>query len=141
MTFDELLTLVSSAKAAKLCVDSRLLKAGDIFIAIKGTSYDGHDFINQALEAGAEYIVCQKPCPCKNPEIITVEDSSMAAAIESILTFISSEAAATVFDFATVFSAPESNSAETVRMSLDEPAKVEMPSAMSLIIELKFLFI
>ncbi len=60
MTFGELLNLVSSDKMPGICVDSRLVEAGDIFVAAKGTVYDGHDFIDQAVANGAKYIVCQQ---------------------------------------------------------------------------------
>jgi UDP-N-acetylmuramoyl-L-alanyl-D-glutamate--2,6-diaminopimelate ligase len=60
MTFDKLLNLVSSDKAPGTCIDSRLVKDGDIFVAVKGTVCDGHDFIDQALANGAKYIVCQQ---------------------------------------------------------------------------------
>jgi UDP-N-acetylmuramoyl-L-alanyl-D-glutamate--2,6-diaminopimelate ligase len=79
MTFDELINLVSSGNAPGLCVDSRLVKAGDIFVAVKGTVYDGHDFIDKALDAGAKYIVCQQRY--SQYEIIIVDDSAKAAAL------------------------------------------------------------
>ena len=60
MTFNELLALVSSDKPPCLCIDSRLVRPGNIFVAIKGTVYDGHDFIDQAVANGAKYIVCQQ---------------------------------------------------------------------------------
>lgn len=86
MTFSELLNLVSSDKVPGICVDSRLIEAGDIFVAVKGTVYDGHDFIDQAVANGAKYIVCRQ---CKAPhdlratshEIIIVDDSAEAAAL------------------------------------------------------------
>jgi UDP-N-acetylmuramoyl-L-alanyl-D-glutamate--2,6-diaminopimelate ligase len=86
MTFGELLNLVSSGKMLSICVDSRLVKAGDIFVAIEGTVYDGHDFIDQALANGAKYIVCQgcKAAHDLRPtghEIIIVDDFAEAAAI------------------------------------------------------------
>jgi len=90
MTFAQLLILVSSDSAPSLCVDSRLVKAGDIFIAIKGNTYDGHDFIAQALGKGAKYIVCQKHNSRKNAryaihntqyETIVVDDTTKSAAI------------------------------------------------------------
>lgn len=34
-------------------IDSRTVAPGDLFIAIKGDSFDGHDFVAAALEAGA----------------------------------------------------------------------------------------
>ena len=86
MTFDELLALVSSPDAPGLCLDSRLVKAGDIFVAVKGTVHNGCDFIDQAVANGAKYIVCQKrytQYAIRNTqyEIIVVENSAKAAAI------------------------------------------------------------
>lgn len=34
-------------------IDSRSLHAGDLFIALQGDRFDGHDYVNQALENGA----------------------------------------------------------------------------------------
>ncbi len=81
MTLNELIKFVSSHKTPNICIDSRSVKAGDIFVAVKGTVYDGHNFINQAVANGAEYIVCEKSCRCDGPKTITVDDSSKAAAI------------------------------------------------------------
>ncbi|MFZ0035383.1 MAG: UDP-N-acetylmuramoyl-L-alanyl-D-glutamate--2,6-diaminopimelate ligase [Sedimentisphaerales bacterium] len=81
MNFDELLKLVSSDKAPRIRVDSRLVKAGDIFIAIDGAVCDGHDFIDQAVVNGAEYLVCERPYRREGLEIISVDDSSKAAAV------------------------------------------------------------
>lgn len=41
-----------SAKAVKLCTDSRALKRGQIFWALKGENFNGHDFANQAFTQG-----------------------------------------------------------------------------------------
>ncbi|MHC4738400.1 MAG: Mur ligase family protein, partial [Planctomycetota bacterium] len=84
MTFDELVNLVSlkgSAERPQVRIDSRLVKEGDIFAAIKGTAYDGHDFIEQAVSSGAKYIVSQQAVDCKDAEVIVVEDSAKAAAV------------------------------------------------------------
>jgi UDP-N-acetylmuramoyl-L-alanyl-D-glutamate--2,6-diaminopimelate ligase len=42
-----------------LAYDSRQVKPGDLFVAIKGLTVDGHDFIPQALERGAVAVVVQ----------------------------------------------------------------------------------
>ena len=84
MVFDELLNLVSSDEAPGLYVDSRLIEPGGVFIAVKGTSYDGHDFIEQAVANGAEYVVCQAAPGrgrSEHAELIIVEDSAQAAAV------------------------------------------------------------
>ncbi len=39
--------------------DSREVKAGSMFFAVKGTRVDGHSFINQVIEKGAIAIVCE----------------------------------------------------------------------------------
>jgi len=80
MTFDELLNLVYLDKAIGIRLDSRLVRDGDIFVAVKGTLCDGHDFISQAISNGARYIVCERPCNYEGSQIIVVDDSPRAAA-------------------------------------------------------------
>lgn len=40
-------------------VDSRLVQKNDIFIALKGISSDGHDYIEQAIKNGAKEIIAE----------------------------------------------------------------------------------
>ncbi len=40
--------------------DSRKVKPGDTFIAIRNVSRDGHDYIEAAIEAGATKIICEE---------------------------------------------------------------------------------
>jgi len=86
MTFDTLLNLVSSDKAPRVCVDSRLVQDGDVFVAVAGSVYDGHDFIAQAVAKGAKYVVAEKHDrnighQASSVEVVTVEDSAQAAAL------------------------------------------------------------
>lgn len=81
MDFNTLLELVRGKDAPRLCIDSRLVQPGDCFIAIPGTNFDGHDFIPQALSAGAEYIVAQRPVNCGSAQLTAVPDTTQAAAI------------------------------------------------------------
>ncbi len=60
--------------------DNRQLKQGDIFIAIKGFSTDGHKYIRNALERGASCIIFQDECPAEAVGI-KVSDSRKAAAV------------------------------------------------------------
>ncbi len=41
-------------------IDSRNIKEGNAFIAIKGTQTDGHNYIGKAVELGATAIICEK---------------------------------------------------------------------------------
>ena len=85
MTFNELLALVRSENSPRIRTDSRLVKDGDIFVAVKGTAYDGHDFIEKALVNGAGYIVCQQDgryiVRDGRHELVIVDDTTEAAAI------------------------------------------------------------
>jgi len=85
MNFTELLALVRGENGPRIRTDSRLVKDGDIFVAVKGTACDGHDFIDQALVNGAGYIVCrqdkQHSIRDGRHEPVIVEDTTEAAAI------------------------------------------------------------
>jgi len=43
----------AEAVAQGYSIDSRTIRAGDLFFAIKGERFDGHDFVGAALEKGA----------------------------------------------------------------------------------------
>ena len=40
-------------------IDSRKVKSGHLFVAMKGTQVDGHQFITKAIELGAKAVLCQ----------------------------------------------------------------------------------
>ena len=40
--------------ASGLSIDTRTLKQGDLYVAIKGEKRDGHDFVREAFEAKAD---------------------------------------------------------------------------------------
>lgn len=44
-------------------MDSRLVKEGTLFVAVRGTQTDGHDYIGKAVEAGARVIVQSDALP------------------------------------------------------------------------------
>ena len=41
--------------------NSKLIKPGQIFVAIVGNTVDGHDYIHEAIKNGAAKIIAQKP--------------------------------------------------------------------------------
>ncbi len=66
-----------------LCIDSRKVAGGNAFIAIKGTTSDGHAFIEKAVNDGAAVIVCQD-MPATTAAGVTyvqVKDSSLATGL------------------------------------------------------------
>lgn len=51
-------------------IDSRLVEEGNLFVAVKGTQADGHNYIGKAIEKGAQAVVCET-LPEDKPEHIT----------------------------------------------------------------------
>lgn len=63
-----------------LCFDSRTAASGNCFFATRGTSVDGHTFIPQVIEKGAQAIVCETLPETLTPGVtyIKVADSREA---------------------------------------------------------------
>jgi UDP-N-acetylmuramoyl-tripeptide--D-alanyl-D-alanine ligase len=57
--------------------DTRSLKEGDIYIALKGKVYDGHDFISMAQAKGACAVVCSADVDVSLP-VLKVKDTLIA---------------------------------------------------------------
>ena len=61
-------------------IDSRRIKAGHLFIAMKGTQVDGHQFIAKAIELGAKSILCEDlPDPVAGITYVQVASTEDAA--------------------------------------------------------------
>lgn len=54
--------------------DSRKIKPGDMFFALKGPNFNGNQFVIQALENDAGYAIVDEEIPEKNERIIMVPD-------------------------------------------------------------------
>ena len=61
-------------------IDSRKIKPGSLFVAVKGTAADGHQFIEKAIENGAVVIVCDEMPVSKKENIVYVQVENSAAA-------------------------------------------------------------
>ncbi|MCH9753495.1 MAG: UDP-N-acetylmuramoyl-tripeptide--D-alanyl-D-alanine ligase [Alphaproteobacteria bacterium] len=59
-----------------IAIDSRNVKSGDIFVAIKGEKFDGHDFVLDVLEVASAVMVERIPegCSIEKHNIILVKD-------------------------------------------------------------------
>ena len=54
--------------------DSRKIKKGDLFFALKGPNFNGNLFAKQALDAGAAYSIVDEPSAVKDERIILTDD-------------------------------------------------------------------
>lgn len=60
-------------------IDSRTIREGELFVALKGPNFDGHNFLAAALERGAGALVSSKPeAEFKGKSVIYVRDTLSA---------------------------------------------------------------
>lgn len=53
-----------------VAIDSRLVRPGDLFVALKGERVDGHDFITKAIETGAAAVVLARAWANRNEALM-----------------------------------------------------------------------
>lgn len=59
-------------------VDSRTLRAGDLFIPLRGETFDGHDFLLEAVQKGAVACLSEDLCSGLRAPVIRVENTLTA---------------------------------------------------------------
>lgn len=72
MTIEALYSIFE--KHPSVQTDTRKLKTGDLFFALKGPSFNGNAFAAQAIKAGASYAIIDEEAFATGPETILVED-------------------------------------------------------------------
>ena len=84
MEFATVLTqLQQLKKAGEICgikVFEKNVKEKDIFVCIKGTNHDGHDYAKAALKNGAVFVITEKDLGLTERQIL-VEDTKQAYAL------------------------------------------------------------
>ncbi len=77
----EQLSGLPETRVHRVCTDSRQAKAGDLFFALRGGRFDGHDFLQEAAEKGAGAVVVERgrvPANWIGCAMIAVEDTRKA---------------------------------------------------------------
>ena len=88
----KLLSGDTNLEIEKYSIDTRTIKNGDIYVAIKGDNVDGNNFINQAFEKGALGCITEQNVSCEllkkyeNKIIIMVKNS--ITALQQIASFV-----------------------------------------------------
>lgn len=70
-----------SIEISRLCSDSRLCCDGALFVAVRGVHVDGHNFIANAIKAGATAVVCEEIPIDINEEITWIKVADAAVAL------------------------------------------------------------
>lgn len=59
-----------STQSTRITTDTRKIEQGDIFLAIKGDNFDGHDYVETAKELGAVAAIVNEPVVSNLPQLI-----------------------------------------------------------------------
>jgi len=86
---------------ARVSIDSRTLRPGDVFFTLRGPRFDGHRFLNAAAQKRAQAVVLERLDPDFRlgagdaPDLIQVPDA--LAALQAVARFVRSRAHQTTF--------------------------------------------
>ena len=64
--------------ATGVSIDTRTLKKGEVYIALKGDALDGHDYVEAAFKAGASAAIVKKGFTVKSGTLVHVDDTMTA---------------------------------------------------------------
>jgi UDP-N-acetylmuramoyl-tripeptide--D-alanyl-D-alanine ligase len=59
-------------------VDTRTQNAGDVYFALRGPNFDGHDFVPAAIERGASAVVVERAIDAAGADVLVVSDTLLA---------------------------------------------------------------
>ena len=61
-----------------ICCDSRCVRPGDVFVAVRGVEADGHNFVKEAVNHGASIVIVEKELSLPEEVVqIQVENSAL----------------------------------------------------------------
>lgn len=73
-------TALDTTVAQRINTDTRTIQAGDVFLALRGDNFDGHDYLKQAQKSGAVAAIVD--------EKYTQNDNSLNSSLEKPLTLL-----------------------------------------------------
>lgn len=79
-TMEEILRITGGngptrGRAAYLTTDSREVKSGDLFVALRGENGDGHAYLQDAIESGASLVLCEETNGIQSDRLALVPDT------------------------------------------------------------------
>src|SRR6185295_8232899 len=85
---DGVLTGPGSLTARGYSIDTRTLNPGELFFAVKGPRFDGHDFLGQAAEKKASGAVVETPAIEPSAAFAVVRVRSTIDALQTLARFV-----------------------------------------------------
>ncbi|MBW4541859.1 MAG: UDP-N-acetylmuramoyl-tripeptide--D-alanyl-D-alanine ligase [Myxacorys chilensis ATA2-1-KO14] len=83
-SLDQIITVLSASTqnlfnradvATGITTDSRNVQPGDVFLALRGEKFDGHDFVETAISQGAIAAIVDEAFPSSDLSLIVVKDT------------------------------------------------------------------
>ena len=71
-------------KIQGISTNSKKIKKGFIFFAIKGSKLNGEYFIDKAIKRGAVVVICSKKCNYKNKKVLVIKTSDVRFLLSEI---------------------------------------------------------
>lgn len=68
----------SDTLCGNISTDTRTLQAGDVFLAVHGVNFDGHDYVSQAVDLGAAGLILSKSTIVYAIPTLIVPDTTLA---------------------------------------------------------------
>jgi UDP-N-acetylmuramoyl-tripeptide--D-alanyl-D-alanine ligase len=106
-----------SWQASGVSIDSRTVQAGDLFVALRGENYDGHDFVGEALKKGAAAALVEHAMPQLDPSARLVTVANAFDALCGLGAMARERTKATIV--AVTGSVGKTTTKELVRLALD----------------------
>ncbi len=70
-----------------VCTDTRELKAGEFFAALKGANFDGHDYLEEAFRKGAAGVIVSRPARAAPEGAVVIHVRDTLRALKDIAAF------------------------------------------------------
>jgi len=74
------------ATVTVVCSDSRAIKAGDCYVAIRGERFDGHDFLGEVARLGAAGAIVEKTVANLPPGFVVIQVRDTVRALQALAT-------------------------------------------------------
>lgn len=78
----KVLRIFDEDRVVRISTDTRTIQSGDFYLPLKGASFDGEKFINQAIEKGAIGAFCTTPQAVENQVTLLQVDDTLKAYLE-----------------------------------------------------------
>ncbi len=71
----------------RISTDTRTIGSGDVFVALRGEQFDGHQYIDRAVAAGAAAVLVERLPAVLPPEVLAIEVADTLQALGALAAY------------------------------------------------------